>query len=218
MNRPLLITDCDEVLLHMVVPFRQWLAEAHDVDFSFAHHNFAHALTRRSDGGVLEMNEVWALFRGFFETEMHRQHPIEGALPTLMGLTDIADIVVLTNISEEDHGRRVHQLRSQGVPFPIHWNQGGKGVPVKRLIAEYQPSAVLFVDDLALHHSSVAEHTPEVWRLHMVGEPEMAKHVAPAPDAHARIDNWVDAEEWIRERLQGGPAPLVVNEGSHSGL
>ena len=33
MTRPLIITDCDEVLLHMVVPFRQWLDEAHDVHF-----------------------------------------------------------------------------------------------------------------------------------------------------------------------------------------
>ena len=32
MKRPLLITDCDEVLLHMVAPFGQWLDEAHDID------------------------------------------------------------------------------------------------------------------------------------------------------------------------------------------
>ena len=33
MSRPLLISDCDEVLLYMVVPFAQWLDEAHDVHF-----------------------------------------------------------------------------------------------------------------------------------------------------------------------------------------
>jgi len=216
MSRPLLITDCDEVLLHMVVPFRQWLEEAHDVDFSFAHHDFAGALTRRGDGGTLETAEVWALLRGFFQTEMHRQHPIEGALPTLMGLADMADIVVLTNISEEDHGRRVDQLRAQGVPFPVHWNQGGKGSRVRRLIDEYQPSTVLFVDDLAPHHASVARHTPQVWRLHMVGEPEMARHVDPSPDAHARIDSWAEAEQWIRARLSGDPAPITADDGLHS--
>ena len=32
MSRPLLITDCDEVLLHMVAPFREWLAEGEGVD------------------------------------------------------------------------------------------------------------------------------------------------------------------------------------------
>ena len=28
MNRPLLVTDCDEVLLHMVSHFSDWVAEA----------------------------------------------------------------------------------------------------------------------------------------------------------------------------------------------
>ena len=34
MSRPLLITDCDEVLLHMVAHFGAWLDEAHDLDFA----------------------------------------------------------------------------------------------------------------------------------------------------------------------------------------
>ncbi|MEA3040839.1 MAG: hypothetical protein QOC65_328, partial [Sphingomonadales bacterium] len=32
MSRPLLITDCDEVLLHMLVHFGEWLDEAHGCD------------------------------------------------------------------------------------------------------------------------------------------------------------------------------------------
>ena len=34
MTRPLLISDCDEVLLHMVRHFADWLGEAHEVDFT----------------------------------------------------------------------------------------------------------------------------------------------------------------------------------------
>ncbi|HEX8387740.1 MAG TPA: HAD family hydrolase, partial [Sphingomonas sp.] len=34
MVRPLLITDCDEVLLHMVRHFGDWVGEAHDMDFT----------------------------------------------------------------------------------------------------------------------------------------------------------------------------------------
>ena len=35
MNRRLLITDCDEVLLHMVSHFDAWLEEAHGIRFAF---------------------------------------------------------------------------------------------------------------------------------------------------------------------------------------
>ena len=48
--RPLLISDCDEVLLHMVKHFGVWLDERHDIDFAIQHGDFSTAMTRR-DGG-----------------------------------------------------------------------------------------------------------------------------------------------------------------------
>lgn len=211
MSRPLLITDCDEVLLHMVVPFRDWLDEAHDVHFSLENHDFVNALRRKACGTVLEQGEVWDLLRAFFRTEMHRQYPISGALEALGRLSAIADIVVLTNITEEAHENRIDQLRKLGVDYPVYWNQGGKGGPVRRLIEERTPSGVLFVDDLPQHHHSVATHAPEAWRLHMVGEPLIAGSIARAPLAHARIDDWNEAERWIAERLtQRADAPHIA--------
>ncbi len=211
MSRPLLITDCDEVLLHMVVPFRDWLDEAHDVHFALENHDFVNALRRKACGTVLEEGEVWSLLRAFFRTEMHRQYPISGALDALGRLSSIADIVVLTNISEEAHENRIDQLRQLGVNFPVFWNQGGKGGPVKRLIDEHAPSGVLFVDDLAQHHHSVATYAPEAWRLHMVGEPLIAGAIKQAPMAHARIDDWAEAEPWIADRLtQLAVAPHIA--------
>lgn len=206
MARPLLITDCDEVLLHMVVPFRAWLDEVHDVHFDFANHEFVGALRRKECGTVLEQGHVWDMLLGFFETEMHRQRPIDGALAALDNIAKVADIVVLTNITERDHQRRVEQLRALGVHFPVRWNQGGKGRPVAALIDEYAPSVAVFIDDLPQHHDSVEAHAPHVWRLHMVGEPEMAPTIAPAPRAHARIDDWARATAWIMERFAAGPA------------
>ena len=50
MSRPLVITDCDEVLLYMVTPFQQWLDEDHAIDFRMEGNNFANALRRRARG------------------------------------------------------------------------------------------------------------------------------------------------------------------------
>lgn len=207
MSRPLIITDCDEVLMHMVVPFRDWLDEAHDVHFSLENVGFVDALRRKACGTVLEQGEVWTLLRAFFATEMHRQSPIAGALEALERLSAIADIVVLTNIHEEAHERRIDQLRAVGLHHPVHWNQGGKGEPARRLIDAYGPTQTVFIDDLGQHHGSLARHAPMAWRLHMVGEPLLARHVEPAPAAHARIDRWREAEQWIRDRLTGERAP-----------
>jgi len=207
MSRPLIITDCDEVLLHMVVPFRQWLDETHDVHFDMHDRSFAEALRHKDSGEPLERELVWQLLIGFFDTEMHRQAPISGAVEALLRLSRIADIEVLTNIGERHHGQRVEQLASHGLALPVHWNQGGKGRPLAAIVAARQPSVTLFIDDLADHHHSVATHAPDVWRLHMVGEPEIAAGVPAAPYAHARIDDWASAETWITQRLAQGPAP-----------
>ena len=73
MNRPILITDCDEVLLHMVAHFQDWLGEEHDIDFAFETGDFAEALTYRHNGETVAHDRVWPLLTDFFRGEMHRQ-------------------------------------------------------------------------------------------------------------------------------------------------
>ena len=51
---PLLISDCDEVLLHMVVPFRDWLDEAHHIHFDLVHGDWGEALRHKHDGTQVE--------------------------------------------------------------------------------------------------------------------------------------------------------------------
>ena len=201
MNRPLLITDCDEVLLHMVRHFGDWLGEAHAIDFDPSHGEFANGLKRRSDGKLVPEHKVWPLLDGFFRTEMRRQTLVPGAGEALERIGQVADIVILTNLQDWCHAGRVEQLDAHGIRHRVVCNQGGKGIAVKRLVDEFQPSATVFVDDLPVHHESVAEHAPAVSRLHMVAEPKVAPTIPPAPYADARIDDWDEAAQWILARF-----------------
>ena len=121
------------------------------------------------------------------------------------------DIVILTNVGPEHQESRAAQLRALGIDAPVIGSRGGKGDPVRRIIEEESPSVAIFVDDLAQHHASVAECAPDVWRLHMVGEPLIAGKIPPARKAHIRIDNWTDACAWILARIadnQPATAPV----------
>ena len=91
------------------------------------------------------------------------------------------DIVILTNIGDQYRANRVAQLERFDIRHRVLCNQGGKGRPVAELIAEMRPSATVFVDDLPVHHESVAKHAPGVWRLHMIAEPRIAAITPPAP-------------------------------------
>ena len=205
--RPLLICDCDEVLLHMVRHFGVWLREHHDISFDMAGGDFADAM-RRANGEAIAREEMRALLGGFFPDEMERQTLVPGADTALARIAEVADIVILTNLGDHCRDARIAQLAAHGIAHRVETNQGGKGDPVARLVAEYGASVTVFVDDLAVHHDSVARHAPGVHRLHMVSEPELARHVPPAPAAHARIDEWGVALEWIITRFAAGAPAL----------
>lgn len=209
-SRPLLITDCDEVLLHMVAHFRDWVGEAHGIDFALHTGEFSGALTHRADGRTVEEDQVWPLLGDFFATEMSRQTLVPGAGKALGRIAEVADIVILTNIGEEGQAARVKQLAIHGITHRVRCNRGGKGPPALELVDEYGPSVAVFVDDLAVHHASMAKHAPDIWRLHMIAEPEMAPNVPAARHAHARIDDWAAATDWILARFADGvPAPRI---------
>jgi hypothetical protein len=202
--RPLLITDCDEVLLHMVRHFRTWLDEAHSIDFALDAPDFHAALSRRDGGPRPTQQEMWGYLGGFFPAEMPRQTLVPGAAEALAGIARAADIIVLTNIKDECRQARIDQLAAFGIAHQVVCNQGGKGEPVARIVADHGAPVAVFVDDLATHHESVARHAPGVHRLHMIAEPQLARVVPPAPYAHARIDDWTVAADWITARFAAG--------------
>lgn len=203
MKRPLLITDCDEVLLHMVQHFKEWLADERDIEFTIGTPDFMKAM-KKPNGDYVSQDEMWALLNSFFDTEMHRQTLVPHAIESLGKIGEYAEIVVLTNLGDVHREGRIDQLASHGINHHVVCNQGGKGDRVAELLKQYQPPSAVFVDDLAFHHHSVSKCGHDIWRLHMIAEPKVAEHTPPAEDAHARIDDWPTATSWIEDKLTGG--------------
>jgi hypothetical protein len=199
MTRPLLICDCDEVLLHMVRHFGTWLRERHDI--AFAHESGSFVAMTHADGSAVEHERIWGMLDEFFPAEMERQTLVPGAAEALAEIGKTADIVILTNLGDHCRDHRIAQLAEHGIRHRVETNRGGKGGPVAALVAEYGNPVTVFVDDLPVHHESVAKHAPTVHRLHLVAEPAMAPNVPPAPFAHARIDEWEGAKAWISQRF-----------------
>lgn len=206
MSRPLVVTDCDEVLLHMVRHFRDWLGEEHRIEFLLAGNPFAQSVRRIGSDEPVEEAELWRLLTGFFDTEMARQTQIEGAAAAMAELQREADVVVLTNLVDRFGESRRRQLLEHGIAARVVTNQGPKGEALRRIVEEFAPPRAVFVDDLAQHHASAAEVVPDISRLHFCGEPAIAPHVPCALDAghaHARIDTWDGALPWLLETLHG---------------
>jgi len=209
MSRPLVISDCDEVILHMVTHFKDWLEESQGIDFNLDGQNFGEALRWQESGELLKPDEIWKKLGGFFDTEMDRQLPIAGAVDALNELNEHADVVVLTNLVDFRRDKRAEQLARHGLNARVFTNQGPKGPALRKIVEEFRPSRALFIDDLSQHHMSVKETTPDVVRLHFCGEPMIANAIDcahKAGHADARIDQWSEALPWLMERLEGKAA------------
>ena len=206
--RPLVISDCDEVLLRMVAHFRDWLGEAHEIDFAFQS-DFARALTRREDGEAVDQKDIWRLLNAFFDTEMDRQDPVEGAVEAYGQLAEKADVVILTNLVDKRQEMRKAQLLEHGLDARVFTNQGPKGPALQAILEEYAPSKAIFIDDLAQHHRSARETLGEVGAnittLHLCGEPLLAPHIDCAHSsghADVRIDSWDEALPWLMGEIE----------------
>ena len=208
MSRPLIISDCDEVLLYMVAHFKEWLEEGEGIRFQLEGNNFATAMRWEDTGEPLNEKDIWRYLGRFFDTEMDRQLPIEGAIQGINTLAEHADVVILTNLVDKRRDHRAEQLAGHGLNARVFTNQGPKGPALQAIMEEFQPSKAIFIDDLAQHHKSAAETVPEISRLHLCGEPTIADHIDCAHTsghAHARIDNWAEALPWLLEELERDP-------------
>lgn len=205
--RPLIVSDCDEVLLHMVSHFRDWLAEDEGVVFAMDGGDFVNAMRYEDSGERVEQAEIWRLLNKFFDNEMDRQHPIDGAVEALNTLAEHADIVILTNLLDHRRDKRALQLAKYGIKAEVYTNQGPKGPAIQSIIDEHQPSKTIFIDDLPQHHRSAKETVPGITTLHLCGEPMLAPHIDcahAAGHADARIDTWDKALPWLLEQLEKG--------------
>ncbi len=192
MTRPLVICDCDEVLLHFVGPFGDYLAAEHDLSLNLDTFALSGNI-RRADGTSIEPTGFMPLLNGFFDTHMVTQTPAPGAANALAALAKRCDVVILTNVDDRHNALRTAELARHGMPYRVVCNNGPKGAPVKALMDEYGASAGAFIDDLPPHHMSVKRAAPRVFRLHMVADPRLHALISAAPDADARIDDWVSA-------------------------
>ncbi|SFO91740.1 hypothetical protein [Qipengyuania nanhaisediminis] len=205
MSRPLIISDCDEVLLYMVSPFRDWLDETQGVEFRMNGNDFSQALRWQETGEILAPDDIWRMLGKFFDTEMHRQSPIPGAIEGINELGEQADVVILTNLVDKRQQMRTRQLADHGLNARVFTNQGPKGPALQRILDEYNPTKAIFIDDLAQHHRSARETIGQITTLHLCGEPMLAPHIDCAHTsghADARIDTWEHALPWLKDELE----------------
>lgn len=200
-ERGLAVIDVDEVLALFVQGFRAYLAprgvELRMTSFSLFGNMFAAGAE-----AALERAASKDLLDSFFAEGCGAIEPAPGAVEGLAALSEVAQVVILTNAPTSARADRAEWLRRHGMDYPLILNEGGKGPAVAGMAARVKRPA-LFVDDLLPNLDSVAAAAPEVARFQMVADPLLRELAPSAPDRHPRVDDWPELVRITRPLLAG---------------
>ena len=199
-DRPLVISDADEVLLQFMRQFEIYL-DRNDMWIDLSSFRLQGNIKYKGSDDAVDMTNR-NIIDDFFAAETLNFSPVEGAAEALTALSKEAQIIILTNLPLAQKSERQINLSKHGMDYPVIVGSGLKGPAVKSL-GEKINAPLFFLDDIPHNINSVAEYVPTSGRIHMIADPRLSKLIGAAEGASARIDQWQEAQAWILDKLAG---------------
>ncbi|MEE3081200.1 MAG: hypothetical protein VX302_03630 [Pseudomonadota bacterium] len=199
-DRPLVISDADEVLLQFMRQFEIYL-DRNDMWIDLSSFRLQGNIKYKGSDDAVDMTNR-NIIDDFFAAETLNFSPVEGAAEALNALSKEAQIIILTNLPLAQKSERQINLSKHGMDYPVIVGSGLKGPAVKSL-GEKINAPLFFLDDIPQNINSVAEYVPTSGRIHMIADPRLSKLIGAAEGASARIDQWQEAQAWILDKLAG---------------
>ncbi len=187
-DRPLIVSDIDEVVLEFLTPFEHFLQTRQ------------HTLLPRSfslHGNIVDIHtghaacddDINTWEEEFYATQNTWQTPARHARETLEALSERADIVFLTAMPPRHSLERRRLLDHFHLPYPMLATESPKG-PVVENLHKGRKQPVVFIDDIAQNHQSVRNHVPECLLIQLMAN----DHFRPL--APATTDDVFKANDW----------------------
>ena len=194
-DRPLIVCDVDEVILHFLRELEDFLEED-GLWLDPASFALNGNIRRRSDNEPLHANELSPVLMRCFEARTRRMKLIAGAQEALAELSQTAQVILLSNLPARFAEDRRINLAGHGIDYPYLSNDGPKG-PVVSEITQGMEAPVFFIDDAPSNLQSVAEHRPATNIVHFMQDGRFGRHVGRFDYVSLRTDNWLEAKAHI---------------------
>ncbi len=198
-DKPLIISDADNVLLEFVAGLEAFLAR-HDLWLDLVSFRIHGNVKRRGSNAPVADEDVTRLLRAFYDGGAGDLAAVPGARDCLAALSVRAQIVVLTNVSPDHWAMRVRNLERRGFPYPVIANEGLKG-PATAALSARASQPVFFIDDIPHNIASVRHAAPETVCIHYVADPRLDPLLPPAEGCDHRAKDWPDIAHVIDTRL-----------------
>ena len=197
-DRPLVISDADEVLLQFMRQHTVYL-DRNDMWIDLSSFRLQGNIKYKGSDEAVDMTNR-NIIDDFFAAETLNFSPVDGAAEALTALSKEAQVIILTNLPLAQKNERQINLSKHGMDYPVIVGSGLKGQAVKSL-GDKINARLFFLDDIPHNINSVAEYVPMSGRIHMIADPRLSKLIGAAEGASARIDQWHEAQNWILDKI-----------------
>lgn len=187
-DRPLVICDVDDVVVHFLRLFDAKLAE---LDHVLEANSFAlnGNVVHRETGKEMEHEAVAQLVDDLFATQTEYMEQIDGAVESLQDFSKSATVVMLTNLPHHARDQRIRNLKGHGLSFPVITNSGPKG-PAIRHLADQTSAATVFIDDSPSFIQSAYNSAPDVHLVHFLHDERFLKLHRPFDYVSLTTHHW----------------------------
>jgi FMN phosphatase YigB (HAD superfamily) len=195
-DRPLVICDVDEVILHLTTHLEDYL-HARELMFLKHEYRFTGNIAHQKNKVAIPAEEVRRHLLTFFDEVSHAQEMVPGANTALGELAIDWDIVLLTNLPGDHNKPRREKLLSEfGIPFPVLTNSGPKGGAVSALAAG-RPNPVVFIDDSPTNHISVNASLPSAVQIQFIADPRFRGTIEQEEHIDLLTGDWQETAAYI---------------------
>ena len=199
-DKPLIICDVDEVVLHFVRGLEDYL-ETRKLWLDPASFALNGNIRKKATNEPINASEIGPLLKDFFASCVGSLDAIEGAADSLAELSEAVDVIMLTNMPHEYRDARVDNLHGHGMPYPVVSNSGSKGHAIHALAHQVE-KPVFFLDDTPDNLHSSADTCPDVVNIHFIQDDRFGRHMPEINRFSLRTNNWNESRTFIWDHLQ----------------
>ena len=200
-ERPLVICDVDEVVVHFTRDFEDFLARRGlwlDASIML----FSGNVRDQKTLALLSPEEIEKVVVQFFAERTLDMKTIDGAVESLRSIEKSADVIMLTNLPHEAGDDRRANLAGHGLNFPVVTNSGPNGPAIQKIAAQIS-APVVFIDDSPGFITSAFHHAPDVHLIHFLHDERYARLVAPLDFVSLRTATWEEMHPHVLRLIAG---------------
>ena len=196
-NKPLLISDADEVILNFVQAFETYLNSI-GLYYDLSSYALFGNIKKIKENIAIENDQITKHITDFYNLHTEEISFVNESIKYLGKIKNDLDcqIIVVSNLPHRNREKREISFRKNGLDFPIISNSGLKGLTIKE-IAKNQKNKIFFIDDISANLLSAYNEVDGIKLIHYISDKRLEKLASTPEEVDFKAKDWKEVYNYL---------------------